>query len=164
MADGSYPLINFNFLVELAMQQKGTLDLPDPFCNGEFAECDGLEMTMEPKTVREGGNNTQQIHLVGPVSYGTLTLKRGMTTNQDLWVWFNAVVANPSAPTPARGALANAVITMCDAAQTPQVVFNLNDCLPIKLKAAPLNAKDGGVAIEEIQIAYSSFSIQPAQG
>jgi phage tail-like protein len=164
MADGSYPFTSFNFLVTLAMQQAGALGLPDQFCNGEFAECDGLEVTMEAKTVREGGNNTQQIHLVGPVSYGTLTLKRGMTRNQDLWVWFNAVVANPAAPTSGRGALASAVITMCDAAQKPQVVFRLKDCLPIKLKAAPLNAKDGGVAIEEIQIAYSSFTIQPAQG
>jgi phage tail-like protein len=163
MADvSSYPFTNFNFLVTLAMQQAGALGLPAEFCKGEFAECDGLEMTMEPKTVREGGNNTKQIHLVGPVSYGTLTLKRGMTGNQDLWVWFNAVVGNPSAPTPGRGALASAVITMCDASQTPKVTFRLNDCLPIKLKAAPLNAKDSAIAIEEIQIAYSSFTINLA--
>ncbi|MGO9428652.1 phage tail protein [Rhodoblastus sp.] len=164
MADDSYPFTSFNFEVALTMQQPDPLGLPAPFCNGAFSECDGIEMTMEPKTVREGGNNTQQIHLVGPVSYGTLTLKRGMTNNQDLWVWFNAVVGNPSAPTPARGALANAVITMCDSAQKPQAKFNLQDCLPIKLKAAPMNAKDGGVAIEEIHIAYSSFSIEPGQG
>jgi phage tail-like protein len=164
MADDSYPFTSFNFEVALEMQQSGALDLPSPFCNGAFAECDGIEMTMEPKAVREGGNNTQQIHLVGPVNYGTLSLKRGMTSNQDLWVWFNAVVGNPSAPTPARGALANAVVTMLDAAGNPQVTFKLQDCLPIKLKAAPMNAKDGGVAIEEIQVAYSSFSVQPAQG
>lgn len=163
MANGSYPFTSFNFLVTLAMQQPGTLGLPNKFCNGEFSECDGLEMTMEPKTVREGGNNIQQIHLVGPVSYGTLSLKRGMTSSLDLWTWFSAVVGNPAATT-GRGALAKAVITMCDAAQHPQVVFLVNDCLPIKLKAAPLHAKDGGVAIEEMQIAYSSFSIRPAQG
>ena len=28
-------------------------------CNAAFAECDGLEMTMEVKTIREGGNNAQ---------------------------------------------------------------------------------------------------------
>ena len=36
-------------------------------------------MTMEVKTIREGGNNGRQIRLAGPVGYGTLTLKRGMT-------------------------------------------------------------------------------------
>jgi phage tail-like protein len=164
MANDNFPFTSFNFLVSLSMQQAGDLGLPDQFCSGEFSECDGLEMTMEPKTVREGGNNIQQIHLVGPVSYGTLSLKRGMTSNQDLWTWFNAVVGNPAAPIPGRGALATAVITMCDAAQVPQVVFQLNDCVPLKLKAAPLHARDGGVAIEEIQIAYSSFTIKPAQG
>jgi phage tail-like protein len=158
MADDTYPFTNFNFLVEVTAPDG--LGLPDPLCTGAFSECDGLEMTMEPKTVREGGNNTQQIHLVGPVTYGNLTLKRGMTSDQDLWVWFNAVVASPAAPTRLRGALASAVITMLDAGGQPTVVYNLYDCLPIKIKASPLNAKDGVLAIEEMQIAYSYFTIE----
>jgi hypothetical protein len=36
----------------------------------------------------------------------------------------------------------------------------LSGCLPIKMKAPALNAKDGGVAIEEMQIAVNSFSIE----
>ena len=38
--------------------------------------------------------------------------------------------------------------------------FVLTRCLPIKLKAPSLNAKDGMVAIEEMQIAYESLSIR----
>ena len=46
-------------------------------CSAAFSECDGLEMTMEVKTIREGGNNGRQIRLTGPVSLRPLTLKRG---------------------------------------------------------------------------------------
>lgn len=162
MADAAYPFTSFNFLVSIAAPT--ALGLPNPLCDGAFSECDGLEMTMEPKTLRAGGNNTQQIHLVGPVGYGTLTLKRGMTRDQNLWVWFSAVAASPAAPKRLRGALGSATVKMLDAARQAKVVYQLFDCLPIKLKGAPLNAKDGGVAIEELQIAYSHFTIALGPG
>jgi len=162
MADGAYPFTSFNFLVSLTLSKPKAIDVATPLCNGEFSECDGLDMTVEPKTVREGGNNTRQIHLVGPVSYGNLTLKRGMTSNQDLWKWFNAAVGSPAAPARQRGLLAGAEIVMADSSGKGSVRYRLYDCLPIKLKASPLNAKDGLVAIEEMQIAYSHFTIELA--
>ena len=159
----TYPFTNFNFLVSLTLAQPDAIGVEaTPLCRGEFTECDGLEMTVEPKTVREGGNNTKQIHLVGPVSYGNLTLKRGMTRNQDLWKWFSAAVASPAATAKRRGALAGAEIVMADASGAGSVRYRLYDCLPIKLKASPLNAKDGVVAVEEMQIAYSYFTIELA--
>ena len=36
--------------------------------------------------------------------------------------------------------------------------FFLERCLPLKLKAPPLNAKEGVVAIEELQLAYEWLS------
>ena len=38
--------------------------------------------------------------------------------------------------------------------------FVLSRCIPVKLKAPPLNAKDGGIAIEEFQMAYESLSLK----
>jgi phage tail-like protein len=165
MADSvpTYPFTNFNFLVSLTLAQPSAIGVEGtPLCNGEFTECDGLEMTVEPKTVREGGNNTRQIHLMGPVSYGNLSLKRGMTQNQDLWKWFSAAAGSPAAAKKQRGLLAGGEIVMADASGKGSVRYRLYDCLPIKLKASPLNAKDGVVAIEEMQIAYSYFTIEPA--
>jgi phage tail-like protein len=114
-------------------------------------------MTMEPKTVKEGGNNTQQIHLVGPVTYGNLTLKRGMTSNFDLWKWFSLATGNV-----ARGTIASGTILMRHGDGRNAVRFKLTDCLPLKIKAPVLNAKDGILAIEEMQIAYSSFTVELA--
>jgi phage tail-like protein len=160
MIDKTYPFTNFNFLVYLTIANPNQIGVSNPLCSSEFSECDGLEMTMEPKTVREGGNNTVVTHLPGPVSYGNLSLKRGMTGNQDLWKWFNAAVANPAGGAVRRGVLADAEIVMQDATGTGKVLYHVFDCLPIKLKASPLNAKDGNVAIEEMQLAYSHFTIE----
>ncbi|MBO0779033.1 MAG: phage tail protein, partial [Ktedonobacteraceae bacterium] len=59
MAD--YPFTTFNFAVEINVPE--IADLPTYLCDAAFSECDGLEMTMEVKTIREGGNNGKQIRL-----------------------------------------------------------------------------------------------------
>ena len=147
----------FRFDVQLNIKNAQSLQLTSPLCDAAFAECSGLEMTMTPKTVQEGGNNTQQIHLVGPVSYGTLALKRGMTANLDLWKWFSAAVSGQG-----RGVTAEGLVIMRDGAGSPQVRFRITGCLPIKMKAPALNAKEGLLAIEEMDIAYRHFEVEAA--
>lgn len=144
--EAPYPFTAFNFAVEI--------DRPDgsgTLCEAAFAECDGLEMTMDVKTIREGGNNGRQIRLTGPLAFGTLTLKRGMTGSFDLWDWFTSVLKDPSVRTDAH------VVLFARNPTKERARFLLSRCVPIKLKAPALNAKDGMVAIEELQIAYESL-------
>lgn len=140
----------FNFLVEISVD-----DIGDPICNAAFSECDGLEITIEPKTFHEGGNNTGQVHLTGAASYSQLTLKRGMTSDFGLWRWFNEVLK-----TDKRGMRALATIVMLGADREPQLTFKLEGCVPIKLRAPALNAKDGALAIEEMQLVYSRMDVE----
>ena len=126
-------------------------------CNAAFSECDGLEMTMEVKTIREGGNNGQQIRLTGPVDLraahaearhdGELRpvglVRRGWSRIPRCAPTPRSCCSRPTARPSARG-------------------FILRRCVPVKLKAPPLNAKDGTVAIEELQLAYESLSHQGA--
>ncbi len=160
MANRNDPFTSFNFLVHISIDNPDNLGLANPLCDSEFSECDGLEISMEPKTLHEGGNNNQLIHLVGAVSYGNLTLKRGMSRNQDLWKWFYAALGHPGAAAPRRGVLAGAEIIMRDGEGKGRVRYRLYDCLPVKLKAAQLNAKDGILAVEEMQLAYGYFTIE----
>jgi hypothetical protein len=44
------------------------------------------------------------------------------------------------------------------------VRFQLKKCLIAKLKAPALNAKDGVVAIEEMQLTYESLTLERPQG
>ncbi len=144
------PFTTFNFKLLLELEGDGK-----PLCDAEFADCDGLEMTLETKSIREGGSNGRQIHLAGPVSYGQLTLKRGMTADFGLWRWFERVQLN-------RGLRASGEVLMLssDAERTPRVRFVLTGCLPTKLKAPALSAKDGVLAIEEMQVAYETLSLR----
>src|SRR4051794_38815967 len=87
MALGS-EFVAFRFEVVLDLDQP-TAGLSSPLVDAAFAECDGLELTMQTKTLEVGGVNDRQIHLIGPVTSGQLTLKRGMTSNLQLWQWFS---------------------------------------------------------------------------
>jgi phage tail-like protein len=144
-----YPFNAFNFAVEIEVP-----DVSPRICSAAFQECDGLEMTMDIKTIREGGRNGEQIRLTGPVSYGTLTLKRGMTENFDLWDWFDLLVQQPYLRTDAE------VIVIAAVGSDERVRFVLRRCVPVKLKAPPLNAKEGIVAIEEFQMAYEMLTMK----
>ena len=151
-----YPFTAFNFSVAINVPGLSRTAI----CNAAFSECDGLEMTMEVKTIREGGNNNGQIRLLGPLSYGQLTLKRGMTDTFDLWDWFNKLLQAPTVKLreELRG---NAEVTLYAAdGLTKRARFILTRCVPLKLKAPSLNAKDGMVAIEELQLAYESLTIK----
>lgn len=147
------PFTAFNFAVEIVRD-----DASGRLVNGAFSECDGLEMTMEVKTIREGGDNARQIRLAGPASFGNLTLKRGMTASDDLWRWFADTLDNPSLRASAE------VVVFAPDGVTERARFILTRCLPIKVKAPPLNAKDGLVAIEELQLAYETLKLKPASG
>jgi phage tail-like protein len=144
-----YPFPAFNFAVEINVP-----DVVPMACSAAFAECDGLEMNVEVKTIREGGNNGRQIRLAGPYTYGQVTLKRGMTATFDLWDWMDVMVSKP-----ALRADAEVVLYAADGV-TERARFVLSRCIPVKLKAPPLNAKDGGIAIEEFQMAYESLSLK----
>ena len=151
------PFVAFRFEVALTLKDPQRFGLPATLCGAAFAECDGLEMTMETRAVREGGNNGQQIHLAGPVSYGSLRLKRGMTRDLDLWTWFEVAAG---ARRRARGITADGVVTVKDSDGSRQLTFSLAGVLPVKLKAAALNGKDGAIALEEMQLAYRSFTVK----
>jgi phage tail-like protein len=147
------PFSAFNFSIEITPD-----GAPEPLCRAAFAECDGLEMTLDVKTVREGGNNGVAAKLAGPVTYGQLTLKRGMTDGFDLWRWFEQVIRDPSVRATGE------VVLYAPDRTTRRAVFVLGRCLPVKLKAPPLNAKDGAVAIEEMQVGYEWLTLRTGDG
>ncbi len=148
----NYPYSAFKFAVEIEVPPIST-----GVCAAAFQECDGLEMTMEVKTIREGGNNGTQIRLTGPITYSQLTLKRGMTANFDLWDWFSYMQRPGGAQL--RASRAEVVLLSPDG-QSERARFVLVRCLPVKLKGPALNAKDGVIAIEEMQLAYESLSLK----
>lgn len=147
-----YPFTAFNFSVEINRGGNG-----GPLAAAEFSECDGLEMTLDVKTIREGGANDRAIRVNGPVNYSNLTLKRGMTSNHDLWKWFADSAADPRLRADAE------VVLLGADGSSEKARFQLSRCVPVKIKAPALNAKDGAVAIEEMQLAYETLKFVPGK-
>ena len=87
-----YPLHVFRFRVDfweqLFHQPEGS---HVALCSAAFSECSGLEATMEPKVIKEGGCNWGDNQRVGKITFSTIILKRGMLLTNDLWKWFDLV-------------------------------------------------------------------------
>lgn len=124
-----------------------------PVCSGSFSECTGLEATMEPKVIKEGGRNYGVVQRSGPVTFATVVLKRGMTKTRDLYKWFEMV---------GKGAYSYrlaATVTMFDTAGKGVLAWRLEKALPLKFKAADLNAKGTEIGIEELHLAHEGLSL-----
>lgn len=148
------PLHVFNFHVSFKRDALLTPASGDVnICSGAFAECTGLEATMEPKLIKAGGGNYGAAQRMGRVTFATVVLKRGMTTTRDLWKWFQLV---------AGGAYAYRLaveIQMRDSAGRPVLTWHLARALPVKFKAADLNARGSEVGIEELHLAHEGLTL-----
>lgn len=122
-------------------------------CSGAFAECSGLEATMEPKVIKQGGVNYGAAQRAGQVTFATVVLKRGMTTTRDLWNWFQLVAGG------AYAVRMSAEISMQDTAGNPVLTWGLKRAMPVKFKAADLNARGTEVGIEELHLAHEGLQL-----
>jgi phage tail-like protein len=149
----SEPFTAYSFKVDIVLPGGG-----EPLCGAAFAECDGLELRLDVSRLREGGNNAGPVLLAGPASYGEITLRRGMTESFDLWDWFGAVMRDPSVR-------ADAIVSVLSPDQQDiRARFRLRRCLPVRLKAPKLDALDGTVAIEELQLACETLALERPDG
>ena len=148
-----YPLQGFRYQVDFKEQMltSGSEGGEVVLCSGAFSECTGLEVTMEPKVIKEGGRNWGAAQRTGNINFSTVVLKRGITASQDLWKWFNLV---------GQGAYAqrlNVTITVFDVSGKGLFSWTLLRALPIKFKAPDLNATNSEVAIEELHLAHEGL-------
>jgi phage tail-like protein len=121
---------------------------------GAFAECSGLEATMEPKVIVEGGQNYGQRQRAGPVTFATVVLRRGISANHDLWDWF-ALSSLHGGYTYRMGVSIRVKDSRGQVAQT----WRLARALPVKFKAADLNARGGEIGIEELHLAHEGLGL-----
>jgi phage tail-like protein len=120
---------------------------------GAFAECTGLEATMEPKQIKVGGMNWGVVQRPGPVTFATVVLKRGMTSRRDLFKWFQQVGGGSYAYR------LGAEIAVQNTLGETVITWGLDRCMPVKFKAADLNAKGTEVGIEELHLAHEGLRL-----
>jgi phage tail-like protein len=152
------PIGNFQYqlvFTENRLKSSGGSDGEKAVAEGAFAECTGLEATMEPKVIKEGGQNYGSHQRVGTVSFSTVILRRGMTLNTDLWKWFHEVTL--------KGSFTHRMdveIRHLDFF-TQKVVrtWKLNRALPVKFKSSDLAAKGAEIAVEELHLVHEGLQL-----
>ncbi len=152
------PLHAFRFAVAFSAPgaptaSKGSSNAPAAPGAG-FSECTGLEGTMEPKVIKEGGRNFGVVQRAGPVTFATVVLKRGVFAGDpQLFSWFTTV------PQGGYGLRRNVSIALRDPQQNTVLTWTLFNALPVKFKAADMNAKASEVAIEELHLAHEGLTL-----
>lgn len=154
-------LPTFRFRVEFV--DAGAGGEAAPLCAGAFSECSGLEATMEPFAIREGGWNGAQRQRAGRVSHATVVLKRGVTATAHLWRWFELVGGG------AYALRLHARVVHLAPGEDPEtgagaLVWRMANALPVKFKAADFSAQGDAVAIEELHFVHEGLSLQQPGG
>jgi len=154
------PLHVFRFHVDFFSDSLSSDASQDQFsvCSGSFAECTGLEGTMEPKVIREGGRNYGVAQRAGGTTFATVVLKRGISTNQNLYQLFNTLATGTFAPR------LQVTINVFDVDGSAVMAWQLDKAMPIKYKFSDLNARNSEVGIEELHLAHEGlWSVTPTR-
>jgi phage tail-like protein len=110
-----------------------------------FMECSSVGSHLEFVEYREGGDLINVRKLPGKASYPDITLKWGMTENQDLYKWhLDAVNGNIRRVT-------GSVIQLDDTG-TPKLQWNFFNAWPSKWDSTAYNAKGNDVSIETLTL------------
>ena len=119
---------------------------------GHFTQCSGMSVDVAAIDYREGGTNQVVHRLPGPVTYGDITLRFGLTASRELWTWFMTAVTG-------RVVRKNVSIVLLDADGVAEVArWDLINAWPKSWRGAPLDTLSKEVAIESVTLVYETFA------
>jgi phage tail-like protein len=153
MALPTNPVLGYNFLITFVDSSSvlaTALSAIQHVALGGFSECSGLETSQKIEEYNEGGRNGAVLKFPGRVSWNNLVLKRGMTSNTDLWDWYYSFVEG-------RGTRRDGVIVLQNDLHLPVNIWNFKRGLPAKWTGPSMNASQNNVAIEAIEIAHEGL-------
>lgn len=134
------PLVGFHFAVEV----QGKI-------NGYFTEVSGLgsesEIIEQKVTTPAGVEIVKKIP--GRLKWGDITLKRGITSNMDLWEWRKEVEEGQ-----VNNARKNGSIVMFDQELTEVARWNFNNAWPVKITGPAPKSDSNEIVVEELVMAH----------
>ncbi|HEY0510239.1 MAG TPA: phage tail protein [Blastococcus sp.] len=119
---------------------------------GGFSEVTGLEAVVETTTYREGGENSFEHKLAGPVAYPrNVTLRRGLTDSADFWDWLDHVGLGLVIRR-------NLTIMLLGADGEPALLWDCRAAFPVRWSGPELNAASPVVAFETLEVAHHGIT------
>ena len=137
------PLVGFNFMIDIGGK-----------ITGYFTEVSGLgseSEAIESKVVNEKGVEVV-LKIPGRLKWGDITLKRGITTNMDMWDWRQLVVDGK-----VKDARSNASIVMFDREGSEAARWDIINAWPLKISGPSPKADSNEIGIEELTIAHEKI-------
>ncbi|MDX1616124.1 MAG: phage tail protein [Candidatus Promineifilaceae bacterium] len=134
------PLVSAYFAIDLAGG-----------ASGFFTEVSGLGSETEIVEMKiMGENNTEIVRKIpGRLKWGDITLKRGITTNMDMWDWRKMVEDGDVV-----GARKNGSIMMFDQEGTEVARWNFEKGWPSKISGPSPKSDGNEIAIEELTLVH----------
>ncbi len=140
---GRDPLVGFHYGIEV----QGVV-------NGYFTECSGIGSEndlIEHKVVDEKGRESIQ-KIPGRLKWQDITLKRGITSNMDIWDWRDQIVEGK-----VDDARKNGSIVMFDQAGDEVARWNFENAWPLKVSGPSMKADSNEFGIEELVITHEGL-------
>lgn len=134
------PLVGFHFAVEI-----------QGMVSGYFTECSGLgseNEVIEHKVVNEKGVEVV-LKIPGRLKWENIVLKRGITSNMDIWEWRKMVEDGDVA-----GARQNGSVVMYDQTLAEVARWNFENAWPVKVTGPSVKSDGNEIGVEELTIAH----------
>ena len=126
---------------------------------GAFTEVTGLGVSIDVEELMEGGQNAYTHKLLGRMRWPNIVLKRGLTDSNALFTWllkFSGEGFNGAANKikPETGS-----ISVVTPKGEPFRTWSLVDVKPVKWTGPRLAASSRDLAIEELEVCHSGFTV-----
>jgi phage tail-like protein len=137
------PFRTFNFRLEI-----------DGLTVGSFRECSGLAADGNSVDYREGTDIPRSVRkLIGLQSYPNVTLKRGYTTNPELWNWYKNIVYGISDRR-------NGSVILMDEQRKDVMRWSIENMWIKKIEAPSFNATANEVAVETVELVHEGLMLE----
>jgi phage tail-like protein len=143
MAQRKDPYAQYSFIIKI----EGLTDVV-----AGFTEVGGMNAESDIIEYREGSDPANMRKLPGLLKYGNITLKRGYTTNRELWEWRKTTLDGETARH-------NGSIILRNEAGAEVLRWNFIEGWISKYEGPALNAKTNEAAIESIEIVHEGFEL-----
>ncbi len=144
MADSFYQTVNFHFKVEFTLNEEDV--------DVRFQSVSGLDVTVDTEQVKEGGENRFEHVLPVRTKCSPLVLKRGLLKPSDsgLTRWIQQAFDDEEFVV-----IKTVYIKLLNEEHQPLMLWTINNVWPRSWKMGELNAEQGAVLIETLELNYN---------
>jgi phage tail-like protein len=122
-------------------------------------ECKLPSLQIETLEVKEGGQNNYTHQLPVRLKSGSLTLRHGITKSDALMKWYMDVLRGMTTGN-MQSIMHPVTITMFTVQRATLATFSLQNAFPKKWAGPTLKADDKAIAVEELELAFSEFTVE----